>query len=308
MRNAFIDTLTQLAKRDPNIFLITADTGFHVLDKFKKLFPDQYLNVGISEASMIGISAGLSLCGKTVFLYAIVPFITMRCFEQIRIDLCYQNLPVKLVGVGQGLTYGTAGATHHSIEDIGIMRCLPNMTVVCPGDPVEVEQTIKNSLNLKGPCYIRLGKSGEKRIHAKKLKDFSIGKGVRIHRGENIAIMSTGNMLETATDVYDIVKKEGLNPELISMHTIKPLDNRLISDISKRCRYIVTLEEHSVIGGLGSSVSDTVTDKKLDVTLIKFALPDKYVDIVGDQADLRDHYGLTAEDVAESILKLYSKI
>lgn len=303
MRSAFTKKIIELAKKNKDIYLLTADTGFHALDDFKQLFPDRFLNVGISEAAMIGMASGLALSGKTVFTYAIVPFITMRCFEQIRIDLCYQNLPVKLIGVGEGLTYGTAGATHHSIEDIGIMSCLPNMTVICPGDPIEVERATEASLKLKGPCYLRIGKSGEAKIHSPSLLNFTIGKGIKLYRGREIAIIATGNMLETATVVYRLLKQKGIFSELISMHTVKPIDEKLIADISKKCPVIVSLEEHSVIGGLGSAISNLITERKLGSRLIKIALPDKYVDIVGEQDDLRHYYGLTATQISRKILR-----
>lgn len=303
MRSAFTKKIIELAKKNKDIYLLTADTGFHALDDFKQLFPDRFLNVGISEAVMIGMASGLALSGKIVFTYAIVPFITMRCFEQIRIDLCYQNLPVKLIGVGEGLTYGTAGATHHSIEDIGIMSCLPNMTVICPGDPIEVEKATEASLKLKGPCYLRIGKSGEMKIHSSSLLNFNIGKGIRLYRGREIAIIATGNMLETATVVHRLLKQKGIFSELISMHTVKPIDEKLIADISKKCPVIVSLEEHSVIGGLGSAISNLITERKLGSRLIKIALPDKYVDIVGEQDDLRHYYGLTATQISRKILR-----
>jgi len=303
MREAFVKKLMELAGKDKSVYLITADTGFNVLDEFKKVFPDRFLNVGISEASMIGIASGLALCGKKVFLYAIVPFITMRCFEQIRVDLCYQNLPVKLIGVGQGLTYGTAGATHHSIEDIGLMNCLPNMTVICPGDPLEVEKAVESSMCLGGPCYIRLGKSGEKVIHPPPLKSFVIGKGIRIQKGKDIALIATGNMLETAKDVYELLVQKGFHPELISMHTIKPLDERLIIETAARCKLMVTVEEHSRIGGLGYNVANVMVENNLKAKLIKIALPDKFVDVVGCQEDLREYFGLTVERITEAILR-----
>lgn len=303
MRNAFAKKIIELAKKNKDIYLLTADTGFHVLDDFRQLFPDRFLNVGISEAAMISMASGLALSGKTVFTYAIAPFITMRCFEQIRIDLCYQNLPVKLIGVGEGLTYGTAGATHHSIEDIGIMSCLPNMTVICPGDPIEVERATEASLKLKGPCYLRIGKSGEAKIHSSSLLNFTIGKGIRLYRGKEIAIIATGNMLETATVVYKLLKQKGISSELISMHTVKPIDEKLIADISKKCSVIVSLEEHSVIGGLGSAISNLITERRLGSRLIKIALPDKYIDIVGEQDDLRYYYGLTATQISRKILR-----
>lgn len=307
MRNAFINKLSELANKHDDVYLITADTGFHVFDKFKETFPDRYLNVGISESCMIGIAAGLALSGKKVFVYAIVPFVTMRCFEQIRMDLCYQKLPVKLVGVGQGFTYGSAGASHQSIEDIAVMNCLPNMKVVCPGDPVEVELAMDAVFSSDGPVYLRLGKSGEKVIHTQRPASFEIGKGIRLCAGGQIAIISTGNMLETAADVHKILKGKKIDAELISMHTVKPMDEELIIEISNRCNAIFTLEEHSVIGGLGSRVADIIAEKRLKVILIKFGVPDRYIDAVGDQSYLRDYYGLTAEKISESILNLIDK-
>jgi len=304
MRTAFINKLIELARNDKNIYLITSDTGFSILEEFEKLFSEQYLNIGISEANMIGVASGLSLGGKKVFLYAIAPFITMRCFEQVRIDLCYQNIPVKLIGVGAGLTYGNAGATHHSIEDIAVMNCLPNMTVICPGDPIEVGKAVEESLKLNGPCYIRIGKSGEPNIHKEVPGSFSLGKGIRLRIGENVALVATGNMLETAIKVYEILKEKNIDTEVISMHTVKPIDKEMIIETSKRCKFIATMEEHNVIGGLGSRVADVITEENLNVRLKKFAIPDKYVDVVGDQDYLRNYYGLTAEQISEKILSL----
>lgn len=302
MRTAFIKKLTQLANADKRVYLITADTGFKVFDEFQVVFPERYLNIGISEANMIGAASGLALDGKIVFVYAIVPFVTMRCFEQIRIDLSYQDLPVKLVGVGGGLTYGSEGATHHAIEDIAIMNSLPNMTVICPGDPVEAANMIEASLSLKGPCYFRLGKSGERVLHKKGLPSFSIGKGILIHKGEDIAIIATGSMLETAFTIHEILKGKGLNPELISMHTIKPLDREIITKAARRCKIVVTVEEHSVIGGLGSCVANVIAEENLNVVLKKFAIPDRYAETAGDNIYLRRQYGLTAEQISEDIL------
>ena len=191
MRIAFIKKVIELAEKNKNIYILTADTGFKVFEGFREKFPERYLNVGISEASMIGIAAGLALSNKIVFTYAITPFVTMRCFEQIRNDLCYQRLPVVLIGVGQGLTYAGAGATHHSIEDIAIMNCLPNMTIVCPGDPFEVSRAIEESVRLvDGPCYIRLGKTGEPGLYGTPFPEFRIGKGISVRKGSDIVIFA----------------------------------------------------------------------------------------------------------------------
>ena len=304
MRNAFIKKLTELANQDKDLYLITADTGFKVLDQFKDMFSERYLNIGISEPAMISVASGLALSGKHVFVYAIVPFISMRCFEQIRDDLCYQNLPVKLIGIGGGLTYGTGGVTHHSIEDIAIMNSLPNMTVVCPGDPREVEMAIEAISRLRGPVYLRLGKSGEKVLHKEAALSFEIGKGIRMREGKELAIIATGNMLETAVNACEILADKGKQPELISMHTIKPIDRELITNISASCRLIVTIEEHSIIGGLGSRVADVITEESLRVDLKKFAIPDRYAEIAGSRDYLKKYFGLTAEQIAENLLTL----
>ena len=308
MRNSFIKTLIRLARKNRDIYLLTADTGFTILERFKHSFPQRYLNVGLAESSMIGISAGLALNGKMVFCYGIVPFLTMRCFEQVRIDLCYQNLPVKLIGVGQGVTYGTAGATHHAIEDIALMRSLPGMTVICPGDPIEVEKAVSESLKLKGPSYIRLGKSGETNIHTGRDIEFTIGKGIRINRGDKLALIATGNMLPTAAWVLERLKRSGLNPELISMHTVKPLDRELIKDTAARCQIIATLEEHTVFGGLGSAVAEVIAENKLPARLVKFGIPDKFVSESGSQDYLRESFGISDEKVFERLKKELKEI
>ncbi|MDP8215614.1 MAG: transketolase C-terminal domain-containing protein [Candidatus Euphemobacter frigidus] len=301
MRRAFINTLLELAEKDPDLYLLTGDTGFTILEEFQKRFPGRYYNIGISEAAMIGVSAGLAMSGKTVFVYTIVPFVTMRCFEQVRIDLCYQNLPVKLVGVGQGFTYGTAGATHHAIEDIAIMRALPNMTVICPGGPIETKKAVEESMKLSGPCYIRLGKSGEATVHESSDISFTIGKGIKVRDGEGVALVATSNMVPVAAEAADLLKKEGIDPVVVSMHTVKPVDRELIADLSQSCFLIATLEEHNVIGGLGSAVGDVILEEDLPVRLVKFAIPDVYAPVVGSQQYLREQFGLTPGQVFSRI-------
>lgn len=303
MRRAFINTLMKLAGEDDSIYLLTGDAGFTILEEFQERFPGRYYNIGISEAAMIGVAAGLAMSGKTVFVYTIVPFATMRCFEQVRIDLCYQNLPVKLIGVGQGVTYGTAGATHHAIEDIAIMRALPNMTVICPGGPVETKKAVEESLKLNGPCYIRLGKSGEPTVHDSDNIPFTIGKGIRVREGEKVGLIATSNMVPAASEAADLLQAEGLRPEVISMHTVKPIDRELIVSLAGRCSLIATLEEHNVIGGLGSAVGDVILEENLPVRLIKFAIPDVYAPVAGSQRYLRGLFGLNPEQIFSRIQK-----
>ena len=301
MRLALVRALTRLIERGEDVHVLTADTGFHVFDEFRQQFPERFLNVGIAEAGMIGVAAGLAHQGRQVFCYGIVPFVTMRCFEQIRVDLCYSGLPVKIVGVGGGLTYGPAGATHHAIEDIAVTSSLPRMTVVCPGDPVETEKATEASLALDGPCYLRIGKTGEPVVHADGLEDFAIGRGIRLRKGSEVAVIATGNMLPTAAAACEALAGRGRDPELISMHTVKPIDRDLIVDVARRCETVVTVEEHSVIGGLGSAVAAVVVDEHLDVRLERIALPDEYVHEAGSQDYFRRKFGLTAEQIADRI-------
>jgi transketolase len=291
MRTTFINTLVEEAKSDDRIFLLTPDMGFSVFEKFIELYPDRYLNVGIAEQNAIGVATGLALSGYKVYVYSIVPFVTMRCFEQIRIDIAYMNVDVKLVGVGGGYSYGPAGATHHAIEDIAIMRSLPNMTICCPGDPLEARQLVEQSLSLPGPMYIRLGKNNEALIH---LEDdiIQFGKASVLRKGTSFALFTTGNMLEQGKAWIDAWVVEGYDPEFISMHTMKPLDEEVLASVVDRGMGIVTLEEHTIIGGLGSAISDYVASRGSISRVFKVGIPDSFSHYVGSQKKLREHYGL----------------
>ena len=307
MRKAFINTLTAMAEEREDIYLLTGDAGFTILEDFRERFPRRYYNIGIAEAAMVGTAAGLALSGKQVFVYTIAPFATMRCFEQIRVDLCYQKLPVKLVGVGQGITYGSAGATHHAIEDIAVMRVLPNMTVICPGDPMEMAETVRQSLSLEGPCYIRLGKSGEPVIHPGDKISFTIGRGIVLDPGERLALIATGNMLPDAVEVAVALKKKGFKPQVISMPTVKPIDADLIEETVRRCPLVATLEEHNLIGGLGSAVGEVILERNLPARLIKFGIPDTFALTAGCQEYLRRCFGLGVEQIEEKLLQVLLK-
>ncbi len=306
MRTAFINTLTELARKNNNIFLLTGDLGFSVLEGFMKDFPGRFFNVGVAEANMAGIAAGLALSGKTVFIYSIVPFVTMRCFEQIRNDICCQNLKVRIIGIGGGLCYAGAGPTHYSIEDISIMRSLPNMTVVCPGDPLEVEFAIRSSEDYPGPLYIRLGKSKDPHIHSR-IRNYKIGKGILLNDGSDITIISTGNMLYTATEVTAMLIKRKISVCLISMHTVKPIDKEILKHASLKTKAIFTIEEHSIIGGLGSAVSEVLAEGNKKVYFKRIGLLDAYPKDIGSQEYLRSRLGLSAKDIEKTILDGYNK-
>jgi transketolase len=287
MRNTFIYTLIEEAKKDERIFLLTPDMGFSVLETFRDLFPDRFLNVGIAEQNAVGVAAGLALSGKIVYVYSIIPFVTMRCFEQVRVDVAYMNTNVRLVGVGAGLSYGPAGATHHSIEDIAIMRALPNMTVCCPGDPIEVREIVKQSVQYNGPIYIRLGKNGEPKIHSEDTK-INIGKAIEVTQGEDLALITTSNMLEQGKLWVDEWAKEGKYASLISMPTIKPFDEEIVLKLIEKKNPIYTLEEHSIIGGLGSAVAEVIAESGSGVKFKRIGIPDTYTHHVGSQNYLRN--------------------
>ena len=281
-----MNCLLQRARIDERIYLITPDLGFSVLEKFAHEFPERFLNVGIAEQNAVGVAAGLALSGKVVYVYSIIPFITMRCFEQVRVDVAYMNTKVRLVGVGAGLSYGPAGATHHAIEDIAIMRALPNMTVCCPGDPVEAREIVNQSFEFDGPMYIRLGKNGENWVHADTLH-FSIGESIMVREGTDFIIITTSNMLEQGAELVEWCKKQGKSIALLSVPTVKPLDVPKILQIIARKIPIVTLEEHSIIGGLGSAVAEVIAESGERTTFQMIGIRDEYFHCVGSQQFLR---------------------
>lgn len=280
LRTAFIDTLRELARIDDRIFLLTADMGYSVFETFRDEFPDRFLNTGIAEQNTIGVAAGLASRGKIVFVYSIIPFVTMRCFEQVRLDLAYNFMNVKLVGVGAGLTYGPLGSSHHALEDIAIMRSLPDMTVLCPGDPIETRELIKRSYEYEGPVYIRLGKNGEPKIHPDETR-IEIGKSITVLEGNDLALITTSNMLETGKKWVEEWKQDGVNVSLISMPSLKPFDSSTVENLIDKEIPIITLEEHSVIGGLGSIISQVIATTGKPVKFQQIGINDKFSHVVG---------------------------
>lgn len=306
MRKTFITTLVEEARKDGRIFLITPDIGYSVLEPFRDEFPERFLNVGVAEQNAVSIAAGMALSGLIPYVYTINPFITMRPFEQVRVDVAYMNTNVRIVGVGAGFSYGAAGATHHSIEDIAIMRALPNMTVVCPGDPWEVEQLVRESVNYKGPIFLRLGKQGEPVINNPKTK-FNIGKAIKIHIGEDLHLISTSNTLEIANDVCAILKEKKIRASLISMHTVKPLDEAIINRLLKTKNPIFTIEEHNIIGGLGSAVAEVISESRFNPVFKRFGVNDKFAHYVGGHDFIRSKTGITKDAIAKKIFKIIGK-
>lgn len=302
MRNAFITSLIELAKKDKNIFLLVGDVGFSFIEDYQKLFPDRFINAGIAEANMIGVAAGLALSGKKVFVYSITPFVTMRCFEQIRIDLCEQNLNVILVGVGSGIDYSYAGPTHQSLEDIAIMRCLPNMRVICPADKVELKSVMEQIQKTKGPLYIRLHKEKDIELYKEK-PELIIGKGIIKENGKDATLITTGSTLSSGIKIHNLLKEKNISVRLVSMHTVKPLDKKLILKCCKETQGIYTLEEHNIIGGLGSAVAEIIASSGINVKFRRFALPDKFQSIAGSKKYLLTKNEMEEENIANIINK-----
>lgn len=301
MRDTFVRTLIELAKKNPDIELITGDLGFGVLKPFWEQLPDQFINAGIAEQNMTSVAAGMALEGKTVFTYSIGNFPTLRCLEQIRNDCAYPKANVKIVCVGGGFVYGSLGMSHQATEDIAIMRSLPGVAVLCPGDLVEAEEAVKAIVEYPGTCYLRLGRGGEKRIHNSEI-DFKIGKAIKIKDGEKFAIFSTGAIFDEIGAAVDLLDSKGFDPAVYTFPSVKPIDKDVIIECAKSFDLIVTVEEHNIVGGFGSAVAEVISDLREHARLVRLGLNDTYSSFVGNQQYLRKQFGLDAQSIAERIL------
>lgn len=301
MRGAFFRAVTALAESDERVHLIVGDLGFGVVETFAQRFPNRFVNVGVAEQNMTGIAAGMALSGKIVFTYSIANFPILRCLEQIRNDVCYHNANVKIVAVGGGLAYGSLGSTHHATEDLAIMRSLPQMVVVAPGDPVEAESATAAVAARPGPCYLRLGRAGEAKVHHGRI-NFQLGKTIQVRDGKDLTLISTGGLLETAVQVAESFRHAGLQTRVLSMHTVKPLDSDAVLAAARETGAIFTLEEHSIVGGLGGAVAEILAENgEAPVAFKRFGLSSEFSSFVGSQEYIRTCHGLSAEAIAMSI-------
>lgn len=302
MRNAFVQTLTELAQQDKSIELITGDLGFGVLKPFWEQCPNQFTNAGIAEQNMTTVAAGMALEGKNVFTYSIGNFPTLRCLEQIRNDCAYHDANVTVVCVGGGFVYGALGMSHQATEDLAILRALPNVVVMAPADIAEAQACTKALANYKGTAYLRLGRGGESRIH-EKIDNFQIGKAIKVHDGERIAIFSTGAIFEEVTEAYAQLKEMGYNPAVYTFPTVKPIDKETIECVAENFDFIVTCEEHNVVGGFGGAVAEVMAEMKhKNAYLVRIGLNDEYSIRVGDQKYLRTQYGMDGMAIVKKIL------
>lgn len=302
MRNAFADELTRLGREDPRVVMLSGDIGNRLFDKFKGKYPLRFYNCGVAEQNMMGVAAGLAMSGLRPIAYTITPFVTTRCLEQIRTDACYHEAPVTVVAVGAGMAYAGLGPTYHSCEDISFLRSLPNMVVLCPGDAWEVRACLRAVMQQDKPAYIRMGKKGEPVVHKDVPADFRIGKALVVTEGRDVCLLSTGNMLPEAVEAGHMLEAEGISAEVVSFHTVKPLDTDYLAKAFGRFKLVATIEEHSLIGGFGSAVAEWVIDNAVRPNIVlRFGTPDAFFKLSGEQEFAREKLGLTAHQIADKI-------
>jgi transketolase len=302
VRTAFIEALCEVAERDERVWLVCGDLGFSVLEPFAARFPGRYVNAGVAEQNMTGVAAGLALEGKVVFTYSIANFPVMRCLEQIRNDVCYHRLDVKIVAVGGGLSYGSAGYTHHGVEDLAVMRALPNLTVCAPGDPLETRALVPQLVATPGPAYLRLGKAGEPKVHAAP-PALRLGEALRVRAGRDVALLTTGGVLALTMTAAEALRSRGEECEIWSFPTVEPLDRAALRAIGERFPRIVAVEEHGK-GGFTGAVAEALLESGYRGAFRALRLDPAPLTRAGTQEALRAASGVSAEGVVEAVAAL----
>lgn len=302
MRNAFADEITKLALEHEDIVLLSGDIGNRLFDKFKEVAPGRFFNCGVAEANMIGVAAGMAASGLRPICYTIASFLTYRVIEQIRLDLGYHHQSVILVGTGSGLSYASLGSTHHSVEDMGMLRLIPGLAVLAPGDEKELRPALRAAFDYPGPVYIRIGKKGEPLVHLSDPK-VRIGKALRLREGKDSWILALGNMLPVAVDAAKQLEQAGIKCGVVSMGSLKPLDTELLAEVFRSAKVVATLEEHSVLGGLGTAVSEWVAVNRTsaEADLVTFGTPDEFLHATTHQLSAREWAGLTSDNIAKHL-------
>ena len=301
-REAYGKSLARMGQENKNIVVLDADLSKSTKTaEFKKVCEDRFLNMGIAEGNMMAVAAGLASCGKIPFVSTFAMFAAGRGFEQIRNSICYPKLNVKVCATHAGLTVGEDGASHQAIEDISLMRSIPNMVVISPSDAIETEAAIEAIIKYNGPCYVRLGRSGVPEINTNSDYKFEIGKAVNLREGKDVCIIATGIMVDAALEAANTLSEEGIKATVLNIHTIKPIDEEAIVNAARKTGLIVTAEEHNIIGGLGSAVAETVT-ANYPVPVLRVGVKDTFGES-GKPADLLKAYGLTSEDIVKAVKK-----
>ncbi|HEY9509503.1 MAG TPA: transketolase C-terminal domain-containing protein [Verrucomicrobiae bacterium] len=303
----FATTLMELARGNPNIIAVTSDSrGSGKLGPFAQTFPKQLVEVGIAEQNLVGISAGLAACGKKSFGVSPSCFLTARSLEQIKNDVCYSDVPATLVGISAGVSYGALGTTHHSLHDLAVLRAIHNISIVVPADNFESHQAILAAANSAKPMFIRFGKAAMYDLHSAKTH-FEIGKAITLREGTDVAFIATGETVIHTLLAAGQLAERGLNCRVISMHTIKPLDAEAVLKAGRECRAVVTVEEHSVHGGLGEASASVLLQAGVSVPFRIVGIPDKET-VTGSQADIFRHYEISMEGLAQNALELIGPI
>jgi transketolase len=299
----FASTLETIAKADKDIYAVTSDSrGSGKLVSFGQKLPEQIIEIGIAEQNLVGVAAGLSSMGKKVFAVSPACFLTARALEQIKNDVCYSNNPVKLIGISAGVSYGALGSTHHSLHDFAVMRAINNITVVAPADNFETAEAIRQAAQAEQPFYIRFGKKVMPLLSETNTQ-FEFGKGRVIKEGKDIVLIATGEAVYPALQAAEQLSTENIDAAVISMHTIKPLDTELIARYAQQCKAIITIEEHSIYGGLGEACASFLLQNQLNKPFKIIGIPDEYT-VTGSQNEIFSHYGLTGKGIAEESRKI----
>jgi transketolase len=306
MRQSALNAVYDLAKRDPRVLFIGSDLGAGVLDNMKKEMPERFLMEGVSEAAIIGMSAGLAMDGFIPYVNTIATFLTRRCYEQVAVDLCLHKLPVRLLASGGGAVYAPLGSTHMALEDIAIMRALPNMTVIAPVDAPEMTRVVEATLDWPDPVYIRFAKGGDPVVSSPD-RGFTLGKAIEMRSGTDVAFVTTGVMTTRALEAAKELQDSGLSASLLHVHTIKPLDEDAVLRAASSHALLVTVEEHSRIGGLGSAVAEVLVDAGIRTPLLRLAFPDAFIGTYGSQDSVLEECGLQPPQIAKRVLAAANK-
>ena len=305
--DVFSSTLQDLAQHDRDIIVVTSDSrGSGKLAPFGQKFPEQIVEVGIAEQNLVGVAAGLASCGKKVFAVSPACFLTARALEQIKNDVAYSDNPVKVIGISAGVSYGALGSTHHSLHDYAVLRAINNIIVVAPADNFETEQAIKLASKTNQPVYLRFGKKPMPLLKEENDDVFEFGKGRVIAEGNDVAIIATGETVYPALQAAKKLKEQNVVATVVSMHTIKPLDTLLLAELANKCKAIVTVEEHSVNGGLGESCASYLMQHGIFKPFRIIGIPDEYT-VTGSQQDIFNHYGISDEGIAKEVMQLLNK-
>lgn len=304
-RNAYGETLVKLGEKYPNLVVLDADLSKSTKTiLFAKKYPERFFEMGIAEANMISTAAGLASCGKIPFASTFAVFATGRVYDQIRIDLAYSQANVKIFATHGGISVGKDGASHQMIEDIALMRVLPNMTVLAPSDATQTGKIVELMATNKGPMYARIGRANAPLIYDKEyIKSVELGKGMMVEDGSDVTIIACGTMVDPAIDARKTLLKQGINVQVIDMHTIKPLDEKLVIKCAKETGAIITAEEHSIIGGLGGAIAETLAENSLPVRFRRMGIKDRFCES-GEPKDLLEKYGLNEKHIVKNVKNL----